>query len=73
MIAEFGGVKIEANTIHIGKKTTFGYNVDIKINGDFYIGDYSHLGDNVKIRGNNIRLGDHLYHSSYSKVRMSIQ
>jgi acetyltransferase-like isoleucine patch superfamily enzyme len=57
---------IEAKSIHIGERVTFG-NVDIKINGEFYIGNDSHLGD-CEIRGNNIHFGSHLYVSKGLRV-----
>lgn len=55
--------RINAATISIGKDVSFGKNVDIDVRGEFAIGDYSRLGDDVKIRGNNVRFGKHLYHS----------
>lgn len=54
---------IGAAKITIGKNVTFGKNVDINVRGEFEIGDYSRLGNDVKIRGNNVRFGKHLYHS----------
>ena len=59
-----GSVHIEAEEIRIGKNVRWGKNIDVKVRGIFEIGDFSRLGDDVKIRGNNIHFGKHLYHSS---------
>ena len=61
-------VWIKAKDIEIGEDVIFGDNINIEINGTFKIGDYSKLGDNVHIRGNNVHFGDHLYHSSGLRV-----
>ena len=62
------GVFIVARSISIGKFTTFGYNVSIELNGDFVIGDHSHIGDDVVLRGNNVTIGNHFYHSKGLRV-----
>lgn len=59
-----GSVRIEADEIVIGKKVRFGKNIDVKVRGKFELGDFSRLGDNCKIRGNNISFGKHFYNSS---------
>lgn len=56
-------LKIEAAEIKIGDHISFGKNISIILNGQFSIGDYSHLGDDVNIRGNNVIIGKYLYHS----------
>lgn len=61
-------VKIIANKINIGKNVQFGKNIDISIKGNFEIGDFSRLGDNTNIRGNNIKFGKHLFNSSGLKI-----
>ena len=61
-------VKIWAKEIEIGEDVIWGENINIEVNGIFKIGDYSRLGDDVQIRGNNIHFGDHLYHSSGLRV-----
>jgi len=58
-----GNIVIRANKISVGKKVTFGKNIDIQVRGEFAIGDYSHLGNDIKIRGNNVLFGKYLYHS----------
>lgn len=59
---------IMAKSIKIGEGVTFKYNVNIEVRGDFEIGDYSHLGDDVHIRGNNVKIGKHFYHSKGLRV-----
>ncbi len=61
-------VFIKANTIQIGNDVSFGNSVDIKLKGDFVIGDRSHLGDDVSIRGNNVSIGCDLFHSQGLRV-----
>lgn len=55
---------IKAKQTNISKSVTFGNNVDIQIKGTLTIGDYSAIGDNCKIRGNNITIGKHFYNTS---------
>ena len=57
-------IKIVAGSIEIGESVTFGDNIDICVRGIFRIGDYSRLGNNAHIRGNNVILGEHLFNSS---------
>lgn len=47
----------------IDETASFGNNVDIQILGTLQIGKYSHIGDNCRIRGNNISIGNHFYNS----------
>ena len=61
-------IKIIANKITIGKEVSFGDNIDISIKGNFEIGDYSHLGSNTHIRGNNVKFGKHLFNSSGLRI-----
>lgn len=56
-------IRIVAKSINIGQKVSFGNNISISVKGDFSIGDFSRLGNNVSIRGNNVRFGKHLFHS----------
>jgi len=56
-------IRIAAKSINIGQNVTFGNNVSISLKGDFSIGDFSRLGNNVNIRGNNVSFGEHLFHS----------
>ena len=56
-------IRISARSINIGHEVSFGNNISISVKGDFSIGDHSRLGNNVSIRGNNIRFGKHLFHS----------
>jgi len=63
MIYDKNGVYIKAKTIDIGERVSFGKNVDIRCIEDFILGDRSHLGDDVRIRGRRVAIGDDLYHS----------
>lgn len=56
-------VVIRAESIEIGNAVVFGKNIDINIHGSFSIGDYSVLGSDCQIRGNNISIGRHLFNS----------
>jgi acetyltransferase-like isoleucine patch superfamily enzyme len=56
-------IRIAARSIDIGHKVSFGNNISVSVKGDFSIGDYSRLGNNVSIRGNNVKFGKHLFHS----------
>jgi len=59
----YKNIKIEASSIKIGDHVSFGKNISISISGDLKIGSYSQLGNDVNIRGNNVTIGQHLYHS----------
>ena len=59
---------IKANVIQIGDDVSFGNCIDIRLHGDFKIGDRSHLGDDVSIRGNNVSIGCDLFHSRGLRV-----
>jgi acetyltransferase-like isoleucine patch superfamily enzyme len=56
-------IRISARSIDIGQAVSFGNNISVSIKGDFSIGDHSRLGNNVNIRGNNVKFGKHLFHS----------
>jgi len=57
-------IKIIANQINIGNSVSLGNNISISLKGDFQIGDFSRLGDNTHIKGNNVSFGKHLFHSA---------
>ncbi|MFA7097834.1 MAG: acyltransferase [Gammaproteobacteria bacterium] len=61
-------VRIIAKDIQIGESVVFGDNVDINVFGCFKIGNYSVLGSNAQIRGNNIVIGSHLFNSSGLRI-----
>lgn len=63
MIYERHGVYISAKIISIGEDVSFGTNVDIRCIDKFTLGDRSHLGDDVRIRGRSVVIGTDLYHS----------
>ena len=54
--------KIEANNIKIGRDFKIGSNVDIKVRGQFKIGDFGRFGNNVNINAENVEIGDHFFH-----------
>jgi acetyltransferase-like isoleucine patch superfamily enzyme len=56
-------IRIVAKSLNIGNKVSFGNNISISVKGEFCIGDFSRLGNNVSIRGNNVKFGKHLFHS----------
>lgn len=62
------GIEIVASDISIGKSVEFGQDISVKIRGLFKIGDYSRLGDNTHIRGNNVSFGKHLFNSSGLRI-----
>jgi acetyltransferase-like isoleucine patch superfamily enzyme len=61
-------IKILAKEINIGKSVQFGRDILITVKGEFRIGNYSRLGDNTQILGNNIILGEHLFNSSGLRI-----
>jgi len=61
-------VLIKAKEIEIGSNVYFGKNINVDVRGTFALGNRSHLGDNVKIEGNNIYFGNDLYHSDGLKI-----
>ncbi len=61
-------IRIIAEEIIIGEKVHLGKNIDVNIKGSFIIGDFSRLGDDTQIRGNNIKFGKHLFNSSGLRI-----
>lgn len=61
-------IRIEAGSIEIDENATFGRNISVSVKGIFSIGGYSHLGNDVHIRGNNIKIGKHLFNSSGLRI-----
>jgi acetyltransferase-like isoleucine patch superfamily enzyme len=61
-------IKIEANTIEIADNVHFGKNISISLKGAFSIGSFSQLGNDVHIRGNNVKIGKHLFNSSGLRI-----
>ncbi|MGD0340097.1 MAG: acyltransferase [Bacteroidales bacterium] len=61
-------IKIEASFIDIGINVYMGSDISISVKGNFSIGDYSHLGNDILVRGNNIKIGKHLFHSSGLRI-----
>lgn len=61
-------IKIVANKINIGSNVHLGNNIDVSIKGNFEIGDFSVLGKDTQIRGNNVKFGNHLFNSSGLRI-----
>lgn len=61
-------VRIVANKINIGRNVQFGNNIDVSIKGDFELNDFSRLGHDTQIRGNNIKFGKHLFNTSGLRI-----
>lgn len=61
-------IKIVANKINIGRNVQFGSNIDVSIKGDFELNDFSRLGHDTQIRGNNIKFGKHLFNTSGLRI-----
>tara|TARA_R100001377_G_C3194649_1_gene112130 strand:- start:279 stop:1127 length:849 start_codon:yes stop_codon:yes gene_type:complete len=65
-------IYIEANDLQIGKHVTFGKNIHIKVRGKFYLGDYSHLGNHVSMKGENICIGKYFYYSPLNNLGINV-
>lgn len=61
-------IRIVAKEINIGKSIEFGRNISVMVKGEFRVGNYSRLGDDAQIRGNNIIFGEHLFNSSGLRI-----
>lgn len=61
-------IEIKAGSIRIGEGVTFGHNIRVAVRGAFELGDFSRLGNDTEILGNEIRLGAHLFHSAGLRV-----
>ena len=61
-------IKITAKAIDIGYNVQFGNNISVMVKGVFKIGDYSRLGENCDIKGNNVIFGQHLFNSSGLRI-----
>lgn len=61
-------IEIKAGSIRIGEGVTFGRNIRVAVRGAFELGDFSRLGNDTEILGNEIRLGSHLFHSAGLRV-----
>lgn len=61
-------ISIIADEIEIGENISFGKNIHVRLKGKFSIGNYSRLGNNTEILGNNAIFGEHLFNSSGLKI-----
>jgi acetyltransferase-like isoleucine patch superfamily enzyme len=57
------GVSIRASRIEIGENVSFGRNVTVRVHGRFALGAHSHVGDDTRIEGHNVSIGEHFYGS----------
>ena len=55
-------IYIEANDLYIGENVSFGEDINIKVFGKFHLGDYSYLGNYIRMEGENIVIGKHFYY-----------
>jgi acetyltransferase-like isoleucine patch superfamily enzyme len=62
------GIFIKADQINIGENVSLGNNLTVRAHGKFTLGNYSKLGDNTLIEGNNIIIGEHFYGSGGMNV-----
>jgi acetyltransferase-like isoleucine patch superfamily enzyme len=65
-------IRIEAGDLQIGTNVTFGENINIKVRDKFYLGDYSHLGNHVSMKGENICIGKHFYYSPLNNLGINV-
>jgi acetyltransferase-like isoleucine patch superfamily enzyme len=61
-------IDIRAKELIIGKDISWGRNIKVDVNGVFRLGDYSRLGSNAEIFGNNITIGDHFFNSAGLRI-----
>lgn len=61
---ERDGLFIRAERIQLGENVRFGTKIHVDLRGNFRLGDYSRLGDDVRIEGRNVIIGRHFYQSS---------
>lgn len=61
-------ISINADKIEIGESVSFGKNINVKLKGTFRIGNYSRLGNDTEIFGNNVSIGSHLFNSSGLRI-----
>lgn len=61
-------VEIKAQEIRIGEGASFGRNVRVAVKGVFELGDFSRIGNDSEILGNDVRIGAHLFHSSGLRI-----
>lgn len=61
-------ISISARVIEIGEQVEFGSNIEVSVKGTFRLGDYSRLGNDCQIIGNNVKFGNNLFNSSGLRV-----
>lgn len=65
-------IYIEASDLKIGKDVTFGEDIHIKVKGKFHLGNYSHLGSHVRMKGEHIIIGKHFYYSPLNNLGLVV-
>lgn len=61
-------IEIKAGSIRIGEGVSFGRDIRVTVRGAFELGDFSRLGNDTEILGNEIRIGAHLFNSAGLRV-----
>lgn len=61
-------IEIKAREILIAENVSLGSNIRVAVNGVFQVGEYSRIGNDTEILGNDVRIGSHLFHSSGLRV-----
>lgn len=61
-------INIRAKEIIIGNEVSWGKNIKVEVNGVFRLGDYSRIGSNAEILGNNVSIGNHFFNSSGLRI-----
>ena len=65
-------IYIEAADLQLGEHISLGHDIRIKVRGKFWLGDYSHLGDHVSMKGENIIIGKHFYYSPLNNLGLVV-
>jgi acetyltransferase-like isoleucine patch superfamily enzyme len=61
-------IRIVADQIELGRSVSFGENIQVTLKGTFRLGDFSRLGSDVRMSGNNVSIGRHFYNTSGLRV-----
>ncbi|GMU86064.1 MAG: hypothetical protein AMXMBFR48_13060 [Ignavibacteriales bacterium] len=67
-IDDSNNISIKAHSIKIGENVQFGKNIKVVLKGDFELGNFSRLGGDCQILGNNVKFGAHLFNSSGLRI-----
>lgn len=61
-------IEIRAGEIRIGEGVSWGRNIQVAVKGAFEVGDFSRIGNDTEILGNEVKIGAHLFHSAGLRV-----